>query len=385
MDKTAPGAAEDLSGKLAGWGQRNTAGVTIASSLEFDGVSQDFGKGPVLRDITLEVSPGAIVCLLGPSGSGKTSLLRIAAGIDAPVSGTVSINRGLVAGEGVFVPPERRGIGLVFQDFALFPHLDIEANVRFGLSGVNSRAAADTARRMLERVGLEDHARQYPHQLSGGEQQRVALARALAPRPGILMMDEPFSGLDARLRDSIRDGTIELLRETRATSIIVTHDPEEAMRVGDRIVLLREGALAQHGTGEELYLHPANAYVVRFFSETNDFRVRVSAGKAQTPLGAFPAGGHADGSLVDVCIRRADVLVRSAAAAKSAKLPKVGQEIPARISSRRFVGVAELVDFHVEGYDEPLRARIRAGHLPLATVEAFVAVAPALVHLFPAE
>jgi iron(III) transport system ATP-binding protein len=384
MDKRAPGASDDLSGNPAGWGRRNTAGVAIASSLEFDGVSQDFGKGPVLRAITLEIAPGEIVCLLGPSGSGKTSLLRIAAGIDAPATGTVSIDRRTVAGPEVFVPPERRGIGLVFQDFALFPHLDIEANVRFGLGGVDAAVANDTARRMLRRVGLENHARQYPHQLSGGEQQRVALARALAPRPGILMMDEPFSGLDARLRDSIRDGTIELLRETRATSIIVTHDPEEAMRVGDRIVLLREGAVAQHGSGEELYLRPQSAYVVRFFSETNDFRVRVAGGKVETPLGAFAAKGHADGDLVDVCIRRADVLVRSAGA-NAPKSGQSGMEIPARITSRRFVGIAELIAFQVAGHDDPLRARIRAGHLPHGAVDVSVTVAPPSVHLFQAE
>ncbi|MEC9344203.1 MAG: ABC transporter ATP-binding protein [Pseudomonadota bacterium] len=324
--------------------------------MRLDRISHDYGKGPVLDDVSIEVEAGRVLCLLGPSGSGKTTLLRIAAGIDRPVAGTVRIDGKLVAGDGVFVPPERRGVGLVFQDYALFPHLTIEQNVCFGLTGVERKQAGEQARHMLARVGMQEYANAWPHQLSGGEQQRVALARALAPRPGILLMDEPFSGLDARLRDSVREGTLGLLRETRATAIIVTHDPEEALRVGDRIALMRGGRLVQHGTGEELYYAPADLFSAGFFTELNQFRTRVSGGFADTPLGRFDAAGLAEGAAATVCVRLPDIRVEPFTA------DGTGQA--GRIASRRFVGVVELLELAVEGCDEPVRARVRAGTLP---------------------
>ncbi|GIL00908.1 MAG: iron ABC transporter ATP-binding protein [Alphaproteobacteria bacterium] len=335
------------------WGRRNTAGVAIASSVLFDRVWHDYGNGPVVSDVTIAVEPGEVLCLLGPSGSGKTTLLRIAAGIDAPTAGSVWVDRRQVAGDGVFVPPEKRGVGLVFQDYALFPHLTILQNVRFGLAGMG-RLADEQARRMLARVGMEAFASAYPHQLSGGEQQRVALARALAPRPGILLMDEPFSGLDARLRDSVREGTMGLLRETRATTIIVTHDPEEALRVGDRIALMREGRLVQLGTGEELFYRPSDLFTAGFFTELNICHGRVTGGAVDTPLGRFPAGGLAEGMAVAVCVRLSDVHV--AAFGK-------GTGIAGWVRSRRFMGIAEMLELSVEGHDEPVRARIKAGTL----------------------
>ena len=195
-----------------------------------------------------------MLCLLGPSGSGKTTLLRIAAGIEPQTAGRVLLNDREIAGPSVFLPPEKRSIGLVFQDFALFPHLTILDNVRFGLTALSREEARREAHIALSRVGLEHHAQSFPHVLSGGEQQRVALARALAPRPAVLLMDEPFSGLDSRLKDCVRAETLAILRESRATAIVVTHDAEEAMRIGDRIALLKSGRLVQAGRAEELYL-----------------------------------------------------------------------------------------------------------------------------------
>ncbi|MEM8652671.1 MAG: ABC transporter ATP-binding protein [Pseudomonadota bacterium] len=217
------------------WSKRTSAGVVIASSMSFESIYYSVAGKTILEDVTLDVDPGSVLCLLGPSGSGKTSLLRIAAGLARQNRGCVSIDGRIVDNGKVFVPPENRGVGLVFQDYALFPHLTILQNVEFGLTALSKSEAREQAMLVLSRVGLEDRANQYPHILSGGEQQRVALARALAPRPGILLMDEPFSGLDSRLRETVREQSLELLRETRSTAIIVTHDAEEALRVGDQL------------------------------------------------------------------------------------------------------------------------------------------------------
>ncbi len=361
------------------WGPRNTAGVAIAASLAFEHVSHDFDGVKVLEDVSIRAEPGETLCLLGPSGSGKTTLLRIAAGIEMQSSGRVRINEKVVSEGSVHVQPEHRGVGLVFQDYALFPHLNILENVRFGLKGVERRLADQAALRMLARVGMEGHGAMYPQQLSGGEQQRVALARALAPRPGILLMDEPFSGLDARLRDSVREETIGLLRDMRATTVIVTHDPEEALRVGDQIALLRDGKLVQAGTGEELYYRPADLFAARFFSELNIFVVKVSDGMADTPLGALPVTGFADGDKVDVCVRLSDVSVEQPGDLRGSGLPSVN----ARITQRRFVGVAEIVELFLEDCEEPVRARVRAGALPPAIRDVRARVADGAAMFFP--
>jgi iron(III) transport system ATP-binding protein len=331
------------------WGRRGTAGPAIAASLGFENLSHAYGKVRALHDVTLAVPPGEIVCLLGPSGCGKTTLLRVAAGIERPTSGRVLLDSFEVAGPSVFVPPERRGVGLVFQDFALFPHLTNLANVMFGLKALPKVEAEQAARLALGRVGLADHALDYPHALSGGEQQRVALARAIAPRPGILLMDEPFSGLDSRLRDTIRDETLAVMRETRATCIVVTHDPEEAMRMADRIVLMRDGRIAQTGTALELYRSPIDLDVARFFSDINEVPGIVRAGKLVTPVGYFPAPGLAEGAQAIAAIRPQAILPTSSSMC-----------IPGRLVTKRFLGEVELLEIAVEGLEAPLKARVRS-------------------------
>lgn len=285
------------------WGTRGTAGATFAGLLEFESVSRRFGKTPAVRDVSFTLKPGEIACLLGPSGCGKTTLLRIAAGIDKPDSGRLLFDGQEMAGPSRFVPPERRNIGLMFQDFALFPHLSIIDNVAFGLKSLPRAEAQTIARHALERVGLAHYAASYPHHLSGGEQQRVALARALVPRPQVLLMDEPFSGLDQRLRESVRAETLTLLRETRASCLLVTHDPVEAMGLADRIFLMRRGELIQSGTPEQLYRQPADAYAARFFSDTNELRGRLEGGEVHTPLGAFPRPAQLRGAEAVVLVR----------------------------------------------------------------------------------
>jgi iron(III) transport system ATP-binding protein len=225
----------------ASWGTRGTTGVSFAATLAFDAVDVMLGGRVVLEQFSLTLRPGEIVCLLGESGSGKSTALRVAAGIQPVSAGSVSINGEIVSAPGLTVPPDRRGIGLMFQDFALFPHLSVLQNVLFGLKKLGKADALGQAQAALRRVGLADRGQDYPHMLSGGQQQRLALARSVAPRPGVLLLDEPFSSLDARLRETVRGETLAVLRETHVTSLIVTHDPEEAMVLGDRVALLRQG------------------------------------------------------------------------------------------------------------------------------------------------
>ena len=330
------------------------AATTFAARLTFEAVERNFDDVPALAGVSLDIAPGEVVCLLGPSGCGKTTLLRIAAGIERPTSGRVLINDQEVAGPERFVPPEERNVGLMFQDFALFPHLTILDNVAFGLRQLPSAEARREALALLARVGLEHYADQHPHILSGGEQQRVALARALVPRPAVMLMDEPFSGLDIQLRERLQEGTLELLRETRATSMIVTHHPEEAMRLGDRIAVMRAGRIVQLGRAEDLYRQPADLFVARLFSEINEIAWPVSGGVLVTPLGTFPApAAIADGAKAVLCIRQ-----------RAIKLLPEGQGHPARARHVRFLGDAALVEMAVQGFDAPIKAMVHESEVP---------------------
>ena len=357
---------------------RVTTGVSFAARLAFERVGHAFlpGGAPTLTDVSLTAEPGEVLCLLGPSGSGKTTLLRIAAGIEAQTSGRVLVNDREIAGPGVFVPPEKRSIGLVFQDYALFPHLTILENVRFGLTALSREEAGREAMIALSRVGLERYAASYPHSLSGGEQQRVALARAIAPRPAVLLMDEPFSGLDSRLKDSVRAEALSILRHSRATAIVVTHDAEEAMRMGDRIALLKNGRLVQAGTARELYERPVDLFTAGFFCELNVFDGRVAGGRVDTPLGGFAAPGLAEGA-------RAAVAIRLSGFDVSQTPPQTHDgQTPARVLSRRFLGVVELLELAVPGMEQPIRARVRCGALSGSEREIWLTVRKSDVLVF---
>ncbi len=361
-----------------GWGKRNIAGVlSIASKLVLRDISHAYGNVQVLKNISLSIEPGQMMCLLGPSGSGKTTLLRIVAGIEQQDSGSVLFDDRKIAGSEIFLPPEKRGIGLVFQDYALFPHLTILDNVKFGLNKQSARDAENQARQVIARVGLEQLAKAYPHELSGGEQQRVALARALAPRPGILLMDEPFSGLDARLRESVRDETLTILRESRATAIMVTHDPEEALRMGDRIALLKNGELVQEGDGETLFQKPNSLFSASFFTELNVYRDRIKNGVIETSLGAVDAGEFANGEEVYASVRLSDVIIST----------KEGAGNRARVTSHRYLGVVDQVELQLDGYEQRLRARVRHGQISHEVIagrkDVYVSARPEDIRLYP--
>jgi iron(III) transport system ATP-binding protein len=273
------------------------------AGLALDHVSHAYGETPVVRDVSFTIGPGEFMCLLGPSGCGKTTTLRIAAGLEVPNQGTVWIGGQPVAGQGAFVPPERRSVGFLFQDYALFPHLKVIDNVTFGISHLGADERRSRAMEALERVGMAAHAEVYPHTLSGGQQQRVGLARALAPKPRLMLLDEPFSGLDKRLRDQVRDETLHVLKETGISALLVTHDPEEAMFMADVIALMQGGRIVQMGSPVELYCKPRSAFAARFFGEVNRLEGRVRHGHVQTPFGVLEARGVEEGSTAEVLIR----------------------------------------------------------------------------------
>jgi len=354
---------------------RSSVGVSFAARLAFEDIKHRFPGGvETLRGVSLAAEPGEVLCLLGPSGSGKTTLLRIAAGIEPQSSGRVLLNDREIAGPNVFLAPEERSIGLVFQDFALFPHLSILENVRFGLTKLSKEDGRREAMTALSRVGLERYADSYPHVLSGGEQQRVALARALAPRPTVLLLDEPFSGLDSRLKDTVRAETLQILRQSKATAIVVTHDAEEAMRLGDRIALLKSGRLVQSGRAEELYLNPVSLFAAGFFSELNVFDAHVFDGRADTPVGRVDAPGLANGSAVTVAVRMSGFEAS----------PTAG-EIQARVLSRHYLGVVELFDLAISGVETPVRARIRCGLIPTGLRDIWITLRRSDVLVFETE
>jgi len=259
-----------------------------------------FGEVRAVDAVTLALRRGECLALLGPSGCGKTTVLRLIAGLERPDGGSIAINGRTVSDAGIFVPPHRRRVGLVFQDYALFPHLTVEQNIAYGVGQRADRRERVTA--MMALVGLDGLGGRYPHELSGGQQQRVALARALAPQPDILLLDEPFSNLDVALRRQVREDVLRILRQTGVSAILVTHDQEEAMSLGDRIALMFDGALYQVGTPRDLYERPSSRRAAQFMGDANFVGGQAQGQFALTALGAVPLAQPARGP-VDVLIR----------------------------------------------------------------------------------
>jgi iron(III) transport system ATP-binding protein len=353
--------------------------------LEVRNLVRNYDGKPVVDDLSLTIQPGRVTCLLGPSGCGKSTTLRMIAGVEMQDAGEIHVDGRLVCDTVFRVPPERRQIGLIFQDFALFPHLTVGQNVAFGLKGPGARKRA-RAETLLDRVSLAHFIDDYPHRLSGGEQQRVALARALAPRPSIMLMDEPFSGLDNRLRDGIRDETLDLLKEEGASVLLVTHEPEEAMRMADEIALMREGKIVQMGAPYNIYNAPADKAAVAFFSDINVLRGTVQGALTDTPFGRFLAPGVPDGAEVEIVFRPQHVGIDFDRDGRGPN-PTLVAGTPARgvVQRARFMGSESLVEFRMDHDGQRLRATVPNVFLPKPGTPLWLSVRRDRCFVFPAQ
>ena len=335
----------------------------MTARLRIEGLTRHLGGRAVVDGLTLSVEAGQVTCLLGPSGCGKSTTLRVIAGVDRQDAGSVTLNGAVVSDAARHVAPEARGVGLMFQDFALFPHLTVARNIGFGLP----RGAASEARigELLERVDLRGYGGKHPHELSGGEQQRVALARALAPRPGIMLMDEPFSGLDNRLRDEIRDATLGVLKEEGTAVLLVTHEPDEAMRMADEIALMRDGRIVQLAAPYNIYNAPVDRAAAAFFSDINTLTGRVTGALTVTPFGQFLAPGLPDGTEVDIVFRPQHVRIDFDRGGRG-PAPTAAEGTPARgtVQRARFMGKESLVEFVMDDGVSRVTATVPAVFLP---------------------
>ncbi len=332
--------------------------------LEIRNLVRTFGDRRVVDGVSLRIEAGRVTCLLGPSGCGKSTTLRMIAGVEMQDSGEIHVDGSLICDTVFRVPPERRQIGLMFQDFALFPHLSVADNVAYGLNGPRSQKRT-RVEEMLERVHMGRFIDAFPHQLSGGEQQRVALARALAPRPRIMLMDEPFSGLDNRLRDGIRDETLAILKEEDTAVLLVTHEPDEAMRMADEIALMRDGRIVQRGAPYNVYTRPADQKSVAFFSDANRLRATVRGALAMTVFGRFLAPGVPDGTQVDIVFRPQHVKIDfDRAGVGPAPTPAEGTAARAQVVRARFMGHESLVEFRLDEDGTLMRATVPGVFLP---------------------
>jgi iron(III) transport system ATP-binding protein len=292
---------------------RPTTADGDAPVLELDGVEKRFGTEKVIEGLSLSVHEGEILTLLGPSGCGKTTTLRLIAGLDRPDGGRVALNDATVSGPDDFVVPEDRGVGVVFQEFALFPHLTAAENVAFGLEDWDADARDQRVADLLDLVGLEAQGESYPDELSGGQQQRVALARSLAPEPDVLLLDEPFSNLDVDLRVQMREEVRRILKETGVTAVSVTHDQEEAMSISDRVAVMNDGRIEQVGDPEQVFQQPESRFVAGFLGHASFLPGYVHGEEVTTGLGPIPRGqinglaGTYDRTRVDVLVRPDDI------------------------------------------------------------------------------
>jgi iron(III) transport system ATP-binding protein len=285
-----------------------TAGATEVA-LELASVSKSYGAVTAAHEVSLSAEPGELVTLIGPSGCGKSTTLRLVAGLERPDAGTIRIAGDEVAGRRCWVPPERRRVGLVFQDHALFPHLTVARNVAFGIDRLDRSAQRRRVGEVLDLVRLAHLAERYPHELSGGEQQRVALARALAPRPAVVLLDEPFSSLDETLRAQVRAETVSALRETGTTAMLVTHDQTEALSLGDRVVVMRDGLVEQADTPQRVFEAPATRFVASFMGDADFLPAHVDNALLTCEIGVVSTvPGWADHHVeVDVVLRPHEV------------------------------------------------------------------------------
>jgi len=322
------------------------------SVIRSEGLTKSFGEKAAVAGVDLLVERGAVCALLGPSGCGKTTVLRLIAGFERPDAGRVLVGDRVVAGDGAFVAPERRRIGMVFQDYALFPHLSVEGNVAYGLGRSADRSRVSE---VLALVGLDGLGARQPHELSGGEQQRVALARAMAPTPEVILLDEPFSNLDAALRVRVRREMRDILVEAGVTALFVTHDQEEALSLADRVAVMRAGRIEQEGTPEEVYGRPRSRWLADFLGDAEIVRGTAAGGAVECELGRFPIPKAVEGQ-VDVVVRPESVALGAGAA------PGRDRSHEGVVVAREYYGHDQLVEVELPS---GLRLRSRSMGFPI--------------------
>ena len=358
------------------------------SELVIRGLAKSFGATQVLRGLDLTVPQGGLTSVLGPSGCGKTTLLRLVAGFEQPDAGEIVIGGTVVAGPGVAVPPERRRVGVVPQEGALFPHLTVAGNVAFGLP--RSRRRTGRVAEMLDLVGLASYGDRMPHELSGGQQQRVALARALAPEPALVLLDEPFSALDTGMRQAVREDVRTALDAAGATAVLVTHDQQEALSMADVVSVLRDGRIVQAAAPDDLYTAPADVAVATFVGEAVVLDAVLGDGFAECALGRLPVredsaaqNGNAED---DSAAARGAVVIRP----EQIMIDPSGRGVPARVTGSRYFGHDALVHLAVAGPDRPadpepadIVARVQGGRLPTENTEVGLSVAGEVLFFRP--
>ncbi|MEL7038884.1 MAG: ABC transporter ATP-binding protein [Cyanobacteria bacterium J06592_8] len=355
--------------------------------LQLDRVSKQFShqEVPAVQEVTLRLQQGDILSLLGPSGCGKTTLLRMIAGFEQPQAGSITIAEQVVSSADCWLPPEQRDVGMVFQDYALFPHLTVEKNIAFGLQPIKNKSKQEVEQRVCEvltLVGLSGLGKRYPHELSGGQQQRVALARALAPRPALVLLDEPLSNLDVQVRLRLRQELREILKAAGTSAIFVTHDQEEALSISDWVAVMRSGCLEQCGKPETIYQQPASRFVAEFVTQANFIPAQRHGDVWETELGCFtiedniiegenPGNGNSL-DRVELMVRQEDFILQP------------DEDAPVIIRDRQFLGRELHYSLQVPSGQE-LVARTPAGAALSIGMRVHVSVAKDAVQVFPAK
>ena len=353
--------------------------------LEASGICRRFGSAQAVSKVSFSVLPGEVLCLLGPSGCGKSTTLRIVSGVERQDTGSIAIDGDVVSDAHRHSPPESRSVGLLFQDFALFPHITVAENIAFGIRERGSKRKRRVDE-LLSKVMLHGVQDRYPHELSGGEQQRAALARAMGPRPKIMLMDEPFSNLDSRLRDSVRDEMLALLKGEEAAIVLVTHEPGEAMRTADKIALMRSGRIVQTGVPYEIYNQPTDRKAAEFFSEINLIHGVVRNLSVDTAFGRFPAPGMVEGADVEIMIRPQHMRVdfdRNG----TGPVPTDNDGVAARgvVLQSRYMGSISLVEFRMDHDDSLLKVIVPSVFLPRPGMPLWLSIKRDKYFMFPCE
>jgi len=347
-------------------------------AVKINNLSHSINNQKVLQNINLELEKDKIACILGPSGCGKTTLLKLIAGLEKVTTGDIIINDEIVSSNTMHLKTEKRKIGFLFQDYALFPHLTVKENLNFAIS--NGKKEKHDIEEIIEIIKLPNSLHKYPHELSGGEQQRVALARSIIAQPGLLLLDEPFSSLDLSLKEEVRDDTLHLLQKSNISVLIVTHDPFEAMFISNKIYIMqKDGKIVQSGSPRQLYNEPINSYVAGFFGETNKFKGMVKNAEVQTPIGKIKTHNNLESKEVVIHVRPQGIKLTQE------KTPVNG--IKGTVMASKLMGSFSFVHLSVLGHNNEIvhvHSHMPASFIPGQSTAVGIEIDDEQIYVFPA-